>query len=306
MTNRPRQPPAASVDERSVDSPAADGRADRPVILVTGASSGIGLAVARRFASRGWRVFASMRRPEKGEALLAEARAAGWALDVPTLDVTDDASVAGAVSGLLAATGGRLDVVLNNAGYYVYGPLEETTPDELRAQLETNLIGVHRVTRAVLPALRAQGRGRILVIGSVSGLVALPAIGPYQASKWAIEAWTETLRYEVSPWGIRVALIEPGPFQTALHDNEVRAGAAGSPDSPYAGLLAAYHQQSRRMPRAELPALVDVIERAATTARPRLRWPVGPNSFAAAYLRRLVPDRIYELVVGLVFRRRAH
>ncbi|MBC8133494.1 MAG: SDR family oxidoreductase [Deltaproteobacteria bacterium] len=289
----------------AVPSVAPAGSDDRAVVLITGASSGIGDATARRFAARGWRVFASMRSLEKGESLRAEARQQGWDLHTPALDVTSDASVRDAVNSLLTATGGRMDVLVNNAGYYAFGPLEETTPDELRAQMETNVIGVHRVTRAVLPSMRAQRRGRVIVVGSVSGLVALPVVGPYHASKWAIEAWAETLRYEVSALGINVSLIEPGPFQTALHDNEVLSTAAKSPDSPYAGLLAAYQHQAKQQRRAKLPALVDVIERAATTPRPRLRWPVGPNSFSAAYLRRIVPDRIYEFVMRIVFRARA-
>ena len=127
---------------------------------------------------------------------------------------------------MLATTGGQIDVLLNNAGYYTYGPLEETTPDELRAQMETNFIGVHRVTRAVLPAMRARRQGRVIVIGSVSGLVVLPAVGPYHASKWAIEAWTETLRYEVSAWGIQVALDRTGavPDRLARQRGEGRRG----------------------------------------------------------------------------------
>jgi NAD(P)-dependent dehydrogenase (short-subunit alcohol dehydrogenase family) len=276
---------------------------ERPVALITGASSGIGHAAARRFAARGWRVFASMRRPEKGEGLCAEARERGWDLRTPALDVTDDASVAGAVGAILSETGGRIDLLLNNAGYYAFGPLEETTPDELSAQMDTNLIGVHRVTRAVLPAMRARRAGRVIVIGSLSGLLVLPAVGPYHASKWAIEAWTETLRYEVSPWGIRVVLIEPGPFKTALHDNEVKA-RAHTANSPYAGMVAAYERQASQVRRGELPALIDTIERAATARRPRLRWPVGPNAIAVGTLRRIVPDSIYELIMRFAFRTR--
>ncbi len=278
---------------------------ERQVVLITGASSGIGHATARRFAARGWRVFASMRRPEKGEALRAEARDRGWSLETPQLDVTDDASVARAIDGILAATSGRIDLLMNNAAFYSFGPLEETTPDELRAQMETNLIGVHRVTRAVLPAMRARGQGRIVVMSSVSGLVAMPAVGAYHASKWAIEAWAEALRYELGPLGIAVVLIEPGPFKTLLHDNEVRAAAAGAPGSPYLGMLTAYKREFKKLRRAELPPLIDLIERAATVRRPRLRWPVGPNAFSGAYLRRICPDRIYELVMRLVFRSRA-
>lgn len=301
MSSTAHSPPGSAGD--SAGGP--DARDDRPVVLITGASSGIGDAAARRFAGRGWRVFASMRRPEGGEALRCESRARGWELQTPRLDVNDDDSVASAVDDLLAQTAGRVDLLLNNAGFYTYGALEETTPEELRAQMETNLIGVHRVTRAVLPAMRARRAGRVLVMGSVSGLVALPAVGPYHTSKWALEAWTETLRYEVSRWGIDVVLIEPGPFQTALHENEVKTEGACAADSPYTELIEAYERQARGLPRAELPVLIDTIERAATTPRPHLRWPVGPNALPAAYLRRIVPDRIYELIVRVAFRTRA-
>lgn len=285
--------------------PANDAATASRVVLITGSSSGVGHALARRFAARGWTVFASMRRPDKGQELRDEARDRGWSLHTPRLDVCDDASVTTAVGGLLAQTGGRLDVLINNAAYYQFGPLEETSADELRAQFETNVIGVHRVTRAALPAMRAARRGRIVVLGSLTGLIALPVVGPYHATKWALEAWTECLRYELSRFGIGVVLIEPGPFKTALHDNEVRAAAAGGPESPYADLFAAYRREAHNVRRAELPVLVDTIERAATVRRPRFRWPVGPSSFSAAYLRRLTPDWLYELVVRVVFRARA-
>lgn len=272
-------------------------------ILITGCSSGIGLATARRFAERGWHVFASMRRPESGEALRAEAAQKGWRLQTPALDVTDDRSVTSAVAEVLAATGGRIDVVINNAGYLAFGPLEETTPAELAAQLDTNVVGTHRVARAVLPAMRAQGRGRLVFIGSISGRVALPMLAPYHASKWALEGMVEALRYEVRPFGVSVVLIEPGPFRTALHDNERGAAAAAAANaSPYAPLLERYRAKSQAMRRSHLTPLINVIERASTTARPRLRWPVGPASFSGAYLRRLVPDRLYELLIRLTFK----
>lgn len=305
--NTPERDPETRSDAKA--DATADAKADataenRPVALITGASSGIGRATVRRFAARGWRVFASMRSPEKGESLRAEARDRGWALNTPQLDVTSDASVAQAVGDLLEATRGRIDLLVNNAGYFAIGPLEETTPAELAAQFETNVIGAHRVTRAVLPAMRARGQGRIVFIGSLSGLVVLPIGGPYHASKWAIEALAESLRYELHQFGIGVALVEPGPFKTELHANERLASGAGAPGSPYFGLLEAYQGQSRQLRRAELPTLVNVIERAATVRRPRLRWPVGPSAFSAAYLRRIVPDFLYELVVRMVFRDR--
>jgi NAD(P)-dependent dehydrogenase (short-subunit alcohol dehydrogenase family) len=278
--------------------------ADAPVMLVTGASSGIGRGTAARLAARGWRVFASMRRPdsEKGDELRAEARRHGWRLETVALDVTDDASVAQAVAAVLGATGGRIDVLLNNAGYYAFGPLEETTPDELRAQFETNVVGMHRVARAVLPAMRARKSGRLIFLGSISGRVALPIVGPYHASKWALEGLVESWRYELAPLGIWVVLLEPGPFRTALHDNEVLAAGAGAAGSPYRPLIDAYLRQSAGLRRGDLPPLLDTIERAATVDRPALRWPTGPTAFSAAYLRRLVPDRLYELMLRIAFR----
>jgi NAD(P)-dependent dehydrogenase (short-subunit alcohol dehydrogenase family) len=271
-------------------------------ILITGSSSGIGRATAERFASRGWSVFASMRNPAAGVALRARAAEKGWRLTTPALDVTSDASVSAATADVLRETGGRLDVLINNAGYYQFGALEETSPDELRAQLETNVVGVLRVTRAVLPAMRARRTGAVVTIGSVSGRVAVPIGGPYHASKWALEGMIEALRLELIPFSVRVALIEPGPYRTLLHDNERLAAAAGGADSPYADLLEAYRRQNAKLPRQDdLEPLIDVIERAATSENPRLRWPVGPTSLTGGRLRALVPDRVYEWLMRIAF-----
>jgi NAD(P)-dependent dehydrogenase (short-subunit alcohol dehydrogenase family) len=271
-------------------------------VLITGSSSGIGRATAERFAARGWQVFASMRNPARGAELRARAAERGWRLTTPPLDVTSDDSVSAAATQVLRETGGRLDVLVNNAGYYAFGPLEETLPDELRAQLETNVVGVLRVTRAVLPAMRARRAGTVVTISSVSGRVAIPISGPYHASKWALEGMIESLRLELIPFGVRVALIEPGPYHTALHDNERLSAGAGGADSPYADLLASYRRQSARLPRQEdLGPLIDVIERAATGENPRLRWPVGPTSLTGGRLRAFVPDRLYEWLMRLAF-----
>jgi NAD(P)-dependent dehydrogenase (short-subunit alcohol dehydrogenase family) len=277
---------------------------DAPVVLITGCSSGIGRGAARRFAAAGYRVYATMRRPEgeAGASLRAEAVAAGWTLVTPALDVTADDSVAAATGALLGETGGRIDVLVNNAGVYLVGAVEETAPDELRAQLETNVVGVLRLTRAVLPAMRARGSGTIVNISSVAGRVALPVVGAYHASKWALECLTEALRFEVRPFGIRVVAVEPGPFKTALHDNERRVRAGERPDSPYRPLVAAYDRKSQAMRRGEVGTVVEVVYRAATARRPRLRWAVGPTSFSGTVLRRLVPDALYELAIRLAFR----
>jgi NAD(P)-dependent dehydrogenase (short-subunit alcohol dehydrogenase family) len=277
-------------------------RGEARSILLTGSSSGIGLATAERFAARGWQVFASMRNPERGADLRARAGERGWRLTTPALDVTSDESVAAATAHVLREAGGRLDVLINNAGYYQFGALEETAPDELRAQLETNVVGVLRVTRAVLPAMRAQRTGTIVTLGSVSGRVAIPMGAPYTASKWALEGMIESLRLELIPFGVRVVLMEPGPYHTALHDNERLAAAGGRDDSPYADLLTAYRRQSAKLPRQEdLGPLIDAIERAATSENPRLRWPVGPTSLTGGRLRAFVPDRLYEWLMRLAF-----
>jgi NAD(P)-dependent dehydrogenase (short-subunit alcohol dehydrogenase family) len=276
-------------------------RPDVPVALITGCSSGIGRATAERFARAGYRVYASMRRPEAGAELRAQAAASGWALETPALDVDSDASVASAVSAVLVATGGRIDVLVNNAGFYCCGPLEHTRPDELRAQLETNVVGVLRTVRAVLPAMRARRAGTIVNISSISGLVVVPAVGPYHASKWALEAMTEALRYEVRPFGVRVVAVEPGMVRTALYDKEVRAEATRQPDSPYAGLMKAYDRESAKLRKSDPGQVANVIYRAATSRKPRLRWRTGPNSFTGGVLRRFVPDRLYEWLVSRVF-----
>jgi NAD(P)-dependent dehydrogenase (short-subunit alcohol dehydrogenase family) len=276
---------------------------DARSVLITGSSSGIGRATAERFASRGWRVFASMRNAEsRGAPLRARAAERGWRLTTPALDVTSDDSVAAAIGDILRETGGRLDVLVNNAGYYQFGALEETSSDELRAQLETNVVGVQRVTRAVLPAMRARRAGTVVTLGSVSGRVAVPLGGPYHASKWALEGMIEALRLELIPFGVRVVLIEPGPYRTMLHDNERLAAAGGGAESPYAGLLAAYRRQNAKLPRQDdLDPLIDVIERAATSKNPRLRWPVGPTSLTGGRLRAFVPDRLYEWLMRIAF-----
>lgn len=278
------------------------GTSAAPVVLITGCSSGIGLATARRFAAEGFRVHASMRRPEQGQALREEAARQGWAVATPALDVTSDDSVTAAVSGVLAETGGRLDVLVNNAAYYLFGPIEETSPDELRAQFETNVIGVLRVTRAVLPAMRARGGGAVINLSSVSGRVVVPITGPYHASKFALEAMTEALRYELLPSGIRVVAIEPGSYASDLHTKQQQVRESKRAASPYADLMRTYDKLSAGIPRGAPDAVVDAIFRAATQRRPRLRWAMGPNSLSGTLGRRLCPDFIYELVVRIAFK----
>ncbi len=274
-----------------------------PVVLITGCSSGIGLLTAVRFARAGYRVFASMRDPARGAALVQQAAQEGWWLRAPALDVTRDDSVADAVAGVLEETKGRIDVLVNNAGYLVIGPVEETTPDELHAQLDTNVVGVLRTLRAVLPVMRAQRRGSVVNISSVLGRVVVPANGIYQTSKWALEALTETLRYELRPFGIRVTCVEPGPFKTEIRQNQVRTGRELAEGSPYWWMVDSYLQSSGRLRRGKPEKVAEVIFRAASAAHPRLRWSVGATSTISCNMRRLIPDRLYELGVRWMLRK---
>lgn len=189
-------------------------QAGQRVILITGCSSGIGRHCALALQQRGWRVFASARQAQDVDALIA----AGLS-DTLHLDVDDQTSVEQAVAHVLAQTGGRLDAVFNNAGYGQPGALEDLPREALREQFETNVIGAHAVTRAVLPAMRAQGFGRIVQHSSVLGFIALPWRGAYNASKYALEGMTDTLRHELRGSGVEVVLIQTGPVTSRFRIN---------------------------------------------------------------------------------------
>lgn len=202
-------------------------------ILITGCSSGLGLHAARHLASKGHRVFAAMRsvsdrNRDAAADVAAWAEAEGADLKVVELDVTSDDSVAAAFAELPA-----LDVVINNAGVGFMGPIESLTPDQFMAQLDVNLVGAFRVTRAALPAMREQSSGLILQVSSLSGRGALPGDGVYSSSKFGLEGLSESLRYEVGPLGIDVVIMEPGPFATDFGSN-VQAGRGDGLSEPYA------------------------------------------------------------------------
>jgi NAD(P)-dependent dehydrogenase (short-subunit alcohol dehydrogenase family) len=209
--------------------PSATG-ARPPVVLVTGASSGIGKACAERLFARGCRVYGTSRQAPRA---LAEARMSDLApmLRMIPLDVTSDASVDAAV-GVVVACEGRIDAVVNNAGFGVAGAAELTTIEEAREQFETNFFGTVRVCRAVLPVMRQQGSGRILNVSSIAGRIGIPFQAFYSASKFAIEGFSEALRMEVAPFGVKVVLIEPGDFRTGFTAaRRLARGASGQPDA---------------------------------------------------------------------------
>jgi NAD(P)-dependent dehydrogenase (short-subunit alcohol dehydrogenase family) len=194
---------------------------------------------------------------------------------------------------------GRIDVLVNNAGYGLRGAIEEVSLDEWKRQFETNFFGVIRVTQAVLPQMRAQRSGAIVNISSVLGRMAIPFSGPYTASKFALEGLTETLRYELAPWNIKVVLIEPGFIATNFQQNAQLAQAAQSQDSPYALFKQASGRRvQRNIYRAAPPERVaETIYRAIAHPTPKLRYAVGRDARLVLPLRRFLPEGFFERIL---------
>jgi NAD(P)-dependent dehydrogenase (short-subunit alcohol dehydrogenase family) len=268
------------------------------IALITGSSSGIGLATSLYLARRGYTVWATMRNLEKASELRKIIESERLPIELAQLDVCDDSSVKEAVTQILQKSG-RIDVLVNNAGYGLRGAIEEVSLDEWKRQFETNFFGVIRVTQAVLPQMRAQRSGAIVNISSVLGRMAIPFSGPYTASKFALEGLTETLRYELAPWNIKVVLIEPGFIATNFQQNAQLAQASQSQDSPYALFKQASGRRvQRNIYRAAPPERVaETIYRAITHPRPKLRYAVGRDARLVLPLRRFLPEGLFERIL---------
>ena len=262
------------------------------IALVTGASSGFGLLASVALAREGYRVIATMRDPTRREPLESEAERAGTAsrLEIVRLDVTEPASIEQAVSGLIERFG-RIDVLVNNAGFAVGGFVEEVPMEAWREQIETNLMGVIAMTRAVLPHMRRQGEGAIIQIGSVSGRIGLPGYGAYAASKFAVEGFSESLRHEVAPFGIRVYVVEPGAYRTPIW-NKGFESMHSRPDSPYRHRLEALLGIARRTADSapDPREVAELVVRLAKQKRyRRLRHPIGRGSRLLVMAVKLAP-----------------
>jgi NAD(P)-dependent dehydrogenase (short-subunit alcohol dehydrogenase family) len=264
---------------------------EKRVVLVTGASSGIGLACATFLAGRGYRVYGTSRRA-------GTSQAGGVAMLVA--DVTDDRSVEQAVAAVLAREG-RLDIVVNNAGMGIAGPVENTSIEEAKRQLEVNFFGAFRVCRAVLPALRSQRSGYIVNIGSIGGLIAIPYQAMYSASKFALEGLSESLRMEVRPFGVKVVLIEPGDHKTAITENRTAmTGGTDAYSQSFQAALARTAHDEQNGPGPEQVARL--LYRIVNTRNPRLRYPIGPaTQRAAVWLKRLLPYSVTEYSIRSYF-----
>jgi NAD(P)-dependent dehydrogenase (short-subunit alcohol dehydrogenase family) len=276
-------------------------------VLITGSSTGLGMETALRLAAAGFRVYATMRDVGHRGALLDAAAQRGVQLEVLPLDVTDAASIDQAVGRVIDETGGLFGLV-NNAGLGLRGCFEDLSELEIRRVFEANVFGTMAVTRRVLPAMRAAGRGRVVTITSVGGRIATFGLSAYCATKFAQEGFAESLALELAPFGLHSILVEPGIIKTSRWSvNRGTAAHALDPESPYCELFRRHEALSDQFVETRRTRPVDVaqaVHRALTAKRPRLRYVVGRPAAAALSLRRHLPGELFErLYFGSLLRR---
>lgn len=268
----------------------------KKVALVTGASAGIGKAIVRRLIADGWIVYGGARRVEQMEDL----RAAG--ARILSLDVTDEASMESAVDGLLAAEG-RLDALVNDAGYGSYGALEEVPLAEARRQFEVNVFGLMRLTQLALPAMRAAGSGTIVNISSMGGRIWMPVGGWYHATKHALEVLSDVLRVETRPFGVRVVVVQPGAIESEWSGVAADTLARTAGGSAYQRLVDPVMRTLRSYSGASSPGVIaDAVSKALHARAPRRRYAAPLDARAFIFLRWLLPDGAWEHLLQAVFR----
>ena len=282
---------------------------DPGAVLITGCSSGIGHETASRLAARGWTVYATARRPDQIADLAAEG------CRTLALDVTDEGSMHAAVAAV-EAEHGAIGALVNNAGYSQSGALETLPMERIRAQFETNVFGLVRMCQLALPAMRRAGRGTIVNISSMGGKLTFPGGGAYHATKYAVEALSDVLRWEVRGFGVRVVIVEPGLITTrfgetaagSISEADAPPEADGAPDDPYASFNAAVGAATAGIyegPMARLgggpDAVAKVIERAIASDNPKPRYKVTVSARLGIAQRRLLPDRAWDAILRSQF-----
>lgn len=275
---------------------------DRGFVLVTGASSGIGRAVALRLARKRFHVFAGVRLKKDAKPL---TDAAGDRITPLKMDIAKDDMIAAAAEEVRTSVGDQgLAGLVNNAGISVPGPIEFLPLDDLRRQLEVNVIGQVAVIQAFLPLIR-QAQGRIVNVGSIGGKVASPFVGAYNASKFALEAITDSLRVELRPWGIEVAIIEPGSVDTPIWDkgmaeaDTIEAKVGSQARELYGGAMDAMRATMREIGEAGIPPeeVAKEISHALTSKRPKTRYLVGTSARLQSALAKVAPDRLRDRII---------
>lgn len=268
------------------------------IVLISGATSGFGWETALMLARNGYRVFAGYRNQARGNELLNEAKKSALPLSIVRLDVTKPDTLHQAVETVIREIG-RIDVLINNAGYGFAGAVEDLEMDEVRAQFETNVFGHLELTQAVIPHMRRERRGLIMNISSMSGRISYPLFSAYCASKHALEAFGEALRYELRPFGIFSVLVEPGVFKTSfVNKNLAISKKTMSKDSPYYQAAKDAHdyytQEDKKAPGPEIVA--NKILKILQSKRPRLRYPIGIDSRAVILLKKILPASWFEAI----------
>ena len=263
--------------------------------LVTGASSGIGEETARTLHKLGYTVYAAARRTDRLKQLTAIG------IHALTMDVTDDESMSSGIEKIITETG-RIDVLVNNAGYGSYGAIEDVSLDEARRQFEVNVFGLARLIQLVLPHMRAQRSGNIINISSMGGRLTTPLGGWYHATKYAVEALSDALRMETAPFGIDVVVIEPGGIRTewsgiaADHLEETAEGSAYA--SQIKAVANSMRSESTNKRQSPPSVIADTVEKIVTARKPRTRYVVGFAAKPLVTLRRILPDRAFDRVIS--------
>lgn len=275
---------------------------ERPVALITGCSTGIGLETTLLLARNGWRVFATMRDLKKAGPLREAAQ--GLPVDILPLDVDHPVSIKKAVA-TVARAAGRVDALINNAGWGAFGALDEFTDKEIFAQYETNVFGLMRMTREVLPFMRRQGSGRIVHIGSLAGKMTFAGIGLYCSTKYAVEALTEGLRVETRAFGVEVAVVEPGSINTPFKANRRKAALFLKKRSAHQKVLENIlyfgDHPSRFTPKA--PQVAQTILKALRARHMATRYAVGLDSVWFPVIRWFLPNFLYDHLMTVLYRR---
>lgn len=268
-------------------------------VLITGCSTGIGRATALRLNTVGWKVIATARKPES----ISDLASAGC--QTLALDVTDDSSMEAAVSQI-EAEHGSVGALINNAGYSQSGAVESVPLDEARAQFETNVFGLSRLSQLVLPAMRKAGAGRIINISSMGGKLVIPGGGWYHATKHAVEALSDAMRFEVAPFGIDVVIVEPGAIKTEFGETAVSAMEKNDDTGPYTSFnrgmakatLDAYEKGPLKILGGEPDDVAKVIEKALEARKPKPRYKVTASAHMFMGTRRLMSDRMWDRFIG--------
>jgi NAD(P)-dependent dehydrogenase (short-subunit alcohol dehydrogenase family) len=270
------------------------------IAVITGTSSGFGLLTSIELAKAGFQVVATMRDPTRRAELDQAVAAAGLAgkIEVRPLDVTHFEAMPGFVDALIRDYG-RVDVLVNNAGFAVAGFAEDIELDELRLQFETNFFGAVAMTKAVLPVMRQQRSGHIIQVSSIGGLLGSVTVSSYSASKHALEGWSESLRLEVQVLGIRVVLVEPGAFQTDIWTRGAVMGKeATKPNSPNFQRSLNMRDRIAKIPKADPIAVAHLIIAIARNPNPKLRYVVGKDAKIQLAMKRILPWKWHEKIVA--------